>query len=93
MQTSACYYLSMREGDALLVRIAAFLVLALAFAVYLWAMAEMRILVIVLATVPAFVLFAVLNAFAVLIMDVGALRKQLAPKETKKRASAPRSSV
>jgi len=83
----------MREGDALLVRIAAFLVLALAFAVYLWAMAEMRILVIVLTTVSAFVLFAVLNAFAVLIMDVGALRKQLAPKETKKRASAPRSSV
>lgn len=69
----------MRDGDALLVRIAAIIAVILGFGFYALAMAHMNIGLIVLTLAGTYIAFALLNGFAVLVKDVGAIRKAVAP--------------
>ena len=72
-----CYESGVRNGYGLLLRIASVLVLAIGAVGYLLLMARVAIATATLTVIAAFIAFAVLNALAVLVIDLGAIRRAL----------------
>ena len=63
----------------MLLRIGAVVAVILGFGIYAVGMAQVNVALIVLALAGTYIAFVVLNGFAVLVKDVGAIRKQVAP--------------